>query len=173
MTDERQYSHWVGDGCPGGHQERIAFIVPGLAPASYSGNSRVHWAKRHREGAHYGLTVQILAQAAKPVRNGPVWPYAHVTVLQRACRLRDVDNFAASFKPGLDGIVKAGIIADDGPDHVQVTYVAERVRHRGDQCVVVSIERLDEHEWCHPEFHRCDGGGPGEYARYISAEPVR
>ena len=32
---------------------------------------------------------------------------------------------------------------------------------------VVCAER--EHEWCHPEFHRCDGGGKGEYERYVSA----
>jgi N6-adenosine-specific RNA methylase IME4 len=24
------------------------------------------------------------------------------------------------------------------------------------------------HEFCHAEWHRCDGGGPGEYARYVN-----
>lgn len=26
---------------------------------------------------------------------------------------------------------------------------------------------MNEHEWCYAEFYRCDGGGPGEYYRYV------
>lgn len=32
---------------------------------------------------------------------------------------------------------------------------------------------MSEHDWCHPEFHRCDGGGPGEYHRYLEGHMTR
>ncbi len=32
---------------------------------------------------------------------------------------------------------------------------------------------LNGHKWCHPEFHRCDGGGSGEHARYVKDENAR
>lgn len=28
-----------------------------------------------------------------------------------------------------------------------------------------------EHEFCYAEWHRCDGGGPGEYERYVNDAP--
>jgi len=113
------------------------------------------------------MAVYLLAQSAKPAS----WPSqgaerAMVTLTQYAVRPRDHDNLAASFKPGLDALTRAGIIIDDRPSVIDLSLRAVKVKHEADECVLVRIERIDEHEWCYAEFHRCDGGGPGEHARF-------
>ena len=32
---------------------------------------------------------------------------------------------------------------------------------------------MNEHEYCYAEWHRCDGGGPGEYSRYVTEKKWR
>ena len=40
---------------------------------------------------------------------------------------------------------------------------------RGDVRRDVDAVIAAEHEWCYAEWHRCDGGGPGEHARYVES----
>ncbi len=111
-----------------------------MAPASYSGNSRSHWAQKYRDGHDYGETVYLIAKSAS--REWGNWERAHVTVTQYACKPRDHDNFAASFKPGLDAIVKAGYIADDKPSCIDLSLRAVKVNKRADERVEITIEEL-------------------------------
>ena len=150
----------------------IEFSIPGRAPATMSPNARKSWHQKHADGSEYGVAVKFIAQVETPVRTGLPWARAHVTLTQKAVRLRDHDNFAASFKPGLDAIVRAGIIIDDKPSVIDLSLRAEKVRHERDECVHVRIERINEHEHCAQDWHRCDGGGKGEYDRYV-VEPGR
>lgn len=63
-----------------------------------------------------------------------------------------------------------GLFRDDSPDClVAVEPRVEKVRSKAEEGVLVSIERVDEHEFCHGDFHRCDGGGPGLADRYGDA----
>jgi hypothetical protein len=117
----------------------IEFSIPGRAPATMSPNARKSWHQKHADGSEYMQTVMLMAQAART--ESEPWKRAHVTVTQRAVRLRDHDNFAASFKPGLDGLVRAGIIADDKPSVIDLSLRAEKVQHERDECVLVRIER--------------------------------
>lgn len=127
----------------------ITFSIPGRAPAAMSGNSRVHWREKHAVSAEYGESTWIAIMAME-ASGGPLirldeepWQRAHVTVTQKAVRLRDGDNFLASFKPGLDAIVRAGIIADDKPSCVEIITVKHvKVKHESEEEVVVRIERL-------------------------------
>ena len=117
----------------------LEFEVPGRAPATSSPNARINWRVKFAEGREFGALVQVLAQLAG-TGAGP-YTRAHVTVTQRAMRLRDHDNFIASFKPGLDAIVRAGIILDDNPGCIDLTIRAEKVAHRADESVRVRVER--------------------------------
>ena len=119
----------------------LEFSIPGRAPATMSPNARKSWHQKHADGSAYMVAAYLLAWQVKPVRGDCPWKRAHVTVTQRAVRLRDHDNFAASFKPGLDAIVRAGIIADDKPSVIDLSLRAEKVQHEADECVLVRIEK--------------------------------
>lgn len=143
--------------------DAVRFTVPGLAPASWSGNSRVHWRKRHADGDEYAERVWTAGYAAplwpKAVRHlrmslrrrleqAPLlpWPKAHLTLTQRAVRPRDHDNFLASFKPGLDTLTTKGkrplgIIVDDTSACLSIEVRTERVKHRKDEGVLVELVR--------------------------------
>lgn len=148
--------------------ERIEFTVPGLAPASWSGNSRAHWRKRHADGDEYAEWVWC---AGNPVINRYLvsevngvgvgiwlplspsatmpWARARLTLVQRAVRPRDVDNFLSSFKPGLDALTTKGkralgIVLDDTPECLSVEVRTERVSKKADECVLVRVERTLE-----------------------------
>ena len=133
--------------------EEISFTVPGLAPASWSGNSRAHWSKRHRDADEYAERVvcAVLEQDGGPFlipMTEEPWPKAHLTLVQRAIRPRDHDNFLASFKPGLDTLTTKGkrplgIILDDTPECLSIEVRTERVKHKRDECIVVTLRRED------------------------------
>ena len=156
--------------------EEVSFTVPGLAPASWSGNSRAHWSKRHRDADEYAELVWLAGHGAlypghrskaperlfydwrnqQTVTGTAVsprvvfipWPRAHLTLVQRAVRPRDHDNFLASFKPGLDTLTTKGkrplgIILDDTPECLSIEVRTERVKHKRDECVVVTLRRED------------------------------
>ena len=119
----------------------IAFSIPGRAPATSSPNSRVNWRVRHAAGKEYAELVTLLAQSAKP----PGWGLgsharAVVTFTQYAVRLRDHDNFAASMKPALDAIVRAGILSDDNPGVIDLVLKAVKVSKTTDERVEVTIK---------------------------------
>ena len=150
--------------------EEISFTVPGLAPASWSGNSRVHWSKRHRDADEYAERVwcaywsdegtwQEGGGPDEGYYSGPIsvrhevckastWARAHLTLVQRAVRPRDHDNFLASFKAGLDSLTTKGkrplgIILDDTPECLSIEVRTERVKHKRDECVLVTLRRED------------------------------
>lgn len=85
-----------------------------MPPRVLSPNARVHWAKRaqfakeFRQLAHWKTHALIL-------RAGPKLKAARVEYVFhfQNRRRRDVDNFSAMMKPALDGIVDAGLLADD------------------------------------------------------------
>lgn len=132
----------VGAGAEVPMTERVSFTVPGRAPAATSPNGRVHYLTRHVEGKAYGEAVYLIASCDYGVERA-AWERAVVTLTQRAVRLRDHDNFAASFKPGLDAIVRAGIILDDKPQVIDLVLKAEKVGHQNEEEVLVVIERTD------------------------------
>jgi len=117
--------------------------VPGLTPKSTNPNGRAHYFQKHADGKAYGETVYLIASGYTRWKLGHPWERAHVTLTQKAVKLRDGDNFLASFKPGLDAIVRAGILVDDKPSCVEIITVQhEKVAHKADECVEVLIERL-------------------------------
>ena len=97
------------------YSDCLRFDLPWLPPAEVRGNSRAHWAKKHR--------------ASKRLRESG---YAHALEsghepFQRACvrfefrhwRSVDLDNLSIGMKGFLDGLVDAGLIQDDSGDLLQ------------------------------------------------------
>jgi hypothetical protein len=127
--------------------DAIEFMMPGLAPKAQNPNAREHWTKQRgklAESTKYAMDALLLASAAIPPGSGCPWSHARLVLTQRAVSPRDVDNFFASWKPALDGCVRAGIIEDDGWRTLpSVMVVTERVAHKLDQCVHVRFEKVE------------------------------
>lgn len=58
----------------------------------------------------------------------------------RRCRLLDADNFAGSVKELLDGLVRAGLLDDDSPEHIILITQQEKVAHRKDEQTIIEID---------------------------------
>ena len=79
-----------------------------------------HWAAKARITADVRRTTMLLARAAKLPRN-----CEHVTValhyVPRDRRRRDASNLMPTQKAVVDGLVDAGLVADDTPEYVTET----------------------------------------------------
>lgn len=116
-----------------------SFMIPG----SFIGRneaerlSRSHWSKANEVKKQETETAMLYAMQSGI---GPVEEPVDVFIVfceqvgffrnGKRKKPRDADNVHAAEKPILDGLVKAGIISDDGPDCVRrvipvVLYVAE------------------------------------------------
>ena len=80
-------------------------------------NDRMHWRRK----------AQIVKAVRSYVGGMAIYmkPYQTVRVelhyVPRDKRRRDADNLVATLKPCLDGLVDAGVIADDSPEYVTWT----------------------------------------------------
>ena len=94
---------------------------PDLSP-----NKRLHHMQLYRakRDAKFEAAARVFEQG-KPDK-----PYerAHITItwVAKDKRRRDPDNLFASMKPYIDGLVLAGLIADDSAMHVSYTLRYER-----------------------------------------------
>ncbi|QXU56284.1 hypothetical protein [Rhodococcus sp. LW-XY12] len=80
-------------------------------------NSRMHWGKSSRITKQIRTTAWLLARQAKVPTNCD-----HVTVClhyrPKVNRRRDSDNLMPVLKAACDGLVDAGLVADDTPDQM-------------------------------------------------------
>jgi hypothetical protein len=98
--------------------EQVTFEVPGAPP---SPNARLHHHARGRLVAEYKMAAHYMALHALNTHRGSGFPWSRVDVEYRAFgpgARPDNDNLVARSKPILDGIVTAGIVANDDPLHV-------------------------------------------------------
>lgn len=98
----------------------LTIAVHQLPPKEYSPNARVHWAARKRAGDAYGNEVYAEAVNARNLYDWTVLEYASVDIeiIFAEERIRDEDNHRARFKPGMDALVRAGIIRSDDIRHI-------------------------------------------------------
>jgi Holliday junction resolvase RusA-like endonuclease len=92
-----------------------------LSPNKRLHHMQVYLAKRDAKNEAIALVLQ---------EGRPDHPYetAHLTItwVAKDKRRRDPDNLFASMKPYIDGLVEAGLIADDSAMHVSYTLRYER-----------------------------------------------
>jgi len=120
----------------------VIIKIPDLPPAQLSPNSRLHWAARLPYKNGYKQLVYLKAkEAANGWWEAPERARVVITFIVPDKRKRDLDNLIASFKPGQDGIVDAGVIKDDSEIHADITY---QMRYeKGQRYVVVYIGRQE------------------------------
>ncbi len=94
-------------------------ITLDLPPKQLSPNSRTHWRPRALATKRYKESAQMCAIAAKDGERFE-WQKASAkcSFYFPDARRRDEDNARASLKAAFDGIVKAGILADDSTRHL-------------------------------------------------------
>ena len=113
--------------------------IPGLP--SCNSAAALGWRVRHAERKAWKGRVSnaVLCKLGR-------WPStpldrARVTLTRCSSVEPDADNLASSFKFILDGLVMAGVIADDKPSVIDVDFRWERAP-RGAGCVRIRVETL-------------------------------
>lgn len=79
-------------------------------------NQRLHWRQRAERTKRIRYSVAFKAKAMLLGHHEHVSVQLHYATGDH--RRRDQDNLVASMKPAVDGLVDAGLIADDDPTHV-------------------------------------------------------
>jgi len=110
-------------------QRKLRIEIPGLPPRELSPNARVHWAVKAKAAREYGSQVFYAAVDARNRSEPAKWKNldrakVRVWFYVPPRRRRDLDNLIASFKPGLDALVRCGILVDDSIGHVEVSHTA-------------------------------------------------
>jgi len=103
------------------------------APLSYSLNRwlRMHWAKQHRWSKRVedllGLAVRCHWRGSEPWADRATYSIVRCS---EADRPADSDNVVGGVKPIVDALVRAGLLADDSPEHLTLDTVEDRPRLR-------------------------------------------
>jgi hypothetical protein len=92
-------------------QYRLSLILSGL-PKTTNAGGRLHWAVKVREARSWKNLVNVATRNAKPPH--PL-KAATLALTRYSTREPDFDGLVSSFKHIIDGLVDAGIIADDKP----------------------------------------------------------
>jgi Holliday junction resolvase RusA-like endonuclease len=79
-------------------------------PFPPSMNARLHWAQRAKISRMWRERVVYFVGRSKPPK--PL-RRAHLTLIRHSSVQCDPDNLVASFKPLIDGLKDAGVLADD------------------------------------------------------------
>lgn len=115
---------------------RLEYSLP---DAVLRGNSRAHWAKRHRAakkmrddaallGIHDGFTFMALK--------------ARVTYHFHHWRLIDLDNLVIGCKPFLDGLQDSAVIPEDNPEHITLGEHTFTKCAKGESRVEILVEEM-------------------------------
>jgi Holliday junction resolvase RusA-like endonuclease len=122
----------------------ISVVVPGIPP-SPNQTRREHWARRAAEAKRWKRDTYLAAVSARNALltryPGVILPLTEarvrcVIVTKSAVR-RDPDNAIASMKPLIDGVVQAGILADDS--FSVITDLSVAVERGPDQLVRIEV----------------------------------
>jgi len=131
---------------PTGNKMRIE--VSQLPPVSSSPNWRGFWPERHKAGKVYHAAVFYCCVDARNrgYREGMSFPFTkarlNLTFVFAEQRRRDRDNLLATFKPGLDAIVDAGLLLDDDSEHLDIGKVDILVDPERTPLTLIDLEQM-------------------------------
>ncbi len=114
----------------------LTFTLP-LPSGDIAGNDRVHHMNRHKARKAAKGDMLLIARVA-PVPEGGLSPVS-IRIDWHGWNRVDRDNALARCKPYIDGLVDAGVIPDDSPEHVTRIYIGRMVIERADQRVVITV----------------------------------
>ena len=118
--------------------------VSQLPPPECSPNSRGYWSQRYKAGRVYGAAVfyscvnyrNRLGKDFVPIQVARL----DLTVVYAVERVRDRDNIISMFKPGLDAIVRAGLIAGDDSKRLHWGNVTPEVDRDRAPLTIIELE---------------------------------
>lgn len=124
----------------------LDLTIPGLPPMNTAGpHGGSHWSrtriKRQWEGHVCAAVLTALGRwPAAPLER------ARVTITRCSTREPDFDNLAQGGKFILDGLVKAGVLADDSPKVIGRPEYLWEPAPAAQGCVRVRVEEVDASE---------------------------
>ncbi len=121
-----------------------------LPPAELSPNARVHWAERYRAAQSFLEAVYYSCVHAMNQAGREKWPYCKarvsLTFVFPQGRRRDKDNLVAMFKPGLDSLVKIGLLRDDDSEHLEIGAVNIEVDPTRAPLTIIELDEIKKLE---------------------------
>lgn len=111
---------------------RLTIEIPRVAPGpnGRGGLLRMHWKKRRR--VLHTWIVLVREQRPAKWKAGP----ARVTIIRQSHTEPDPDNLSAMCKIPLDALVRAGILPDDSPEHIELI----RKWQRGKSATIIHVD---------------------------------
>lgn len=120
-----------------------------LPPVSSSPNWRGHWSTQREEAKvyHNAVFYCCVDSRNREAFGGMPLPLfikarLNLTFIFPEHRRRDRDNLLASFKPGLDGIVDAGLLLDDDAEHLEIGKVDILVDPDRAPLTIIELEQM-------------------------------
>ncbi|MGJ8525198.1 hypothetical protein LMG33818_000906 [Halomonadaceae bacterium LMG 33818] len=106
----------------------IQLFVPWLGPSLNSIYAGIHWSKRkkHADAAHWAVKSAVTNTGIKRI-DSPVG-LSFTPVLGKGKRALDCSNYGYAVKLLEDGLVRAGVLADDTNQYVVATCITKPVR---------------------------------------------
>ena len=99
-------------------------------------NARMCWQERAAWSKAWKTSVGWELIEAKI----PKLQHAHLSIINHAIRLTDIDNLATSAKPIIDAVVGQGILPDDDPAHLlTLSFRSKKVHTRKEQRLFLEI----------------------------------
>jgi hypothetical protein len=110
-------------------------------PKECSPNARVHWSARAKAAHSFRSLARLEAEIQTPNDwNAPDRAFVKLTIICAEDRIRDADNWLCRFKPGMDGLVDAGVLTADDVNHLTVTGVEFIVDAENAPKTIIDIE---------------------------------
>lgn len=117
----------------------LHITLPGLPLTQNTQLKRRHWGHNKRDKDRWiedvGWAVLAKGKPGKPLER------ARVVMTRHSSSAIDSDGLAASFKGARDGLVRAGVLRDDGPECATFEYRWQRAP-RGKGFVTIEVEEV-------------------------------
>lgn len=124
--------------------DSLTITLP-VPDSNTGGNARGHWSRVYKARKRVAKEAKQVCNSER-VKAGvreETWSPVNIIIDWYGWNHADRDNIASRCKPILDGIVHAGLIPDDGPQHVRSVQVRRVEVDRKDPRVEITVERLE------------------------------
>lgn len=130
----------------------MRIVVKELPPVESSPNWRGHWSQRYRAAKRYQEAVYYeCVDVRNSLQRQPGAPPFHayekarldLTFVFPQWRGRDEDNLRASFKPGQDAMVQAGLIVDDKKENLTLGEIKVVIDRCQGATTIIELEEME------------------------------
>ena len=129
---------------------QITIEIPQLPPVEYSPNWRGFWGKRYRAGQRFSqetflCVVQTKSSLSPEVLSSLPLEKVEISLLfvVKDDRIRDVDNWVARMKPGIDALCNAGLIVGDDYKHLAIKEVNFEVNPQQAPKTLIKLQKKE------------------------------